>query len=79
LIHALGARHEQTRSDRDDNVEVKWNNIKSGKERNFYKADTKNNAPYDVSSIMHYRLNVSFICTMLKVWYFYIRLITLKS
>lgn len=35
LCHALGLFHEMSRSDRDDHVEILWNNIKSGKEHNF--------------------------------------------
>lgn len=35
LCHALGLFHEMSRSDRDEYVEILWNNIESGKEHNF--------------------------------------------
>lgn len=55
FIHALGFRHEQTRSDRDKHVKINWRNIKSGMDFNFKKYQTNNlNTPYDYSSIMHY-------------------------
>jgi len=53
--HALGFKHEQTRSDRDKYVRINWQNIRSGMAYNFKRADTNNlNTPYDYSSIMHY-------------------------
>ncbi|XP_028296462.1 high choriolytic enzyme 1-like isoform X2 [Gouania willdenowi] len=55
LIHALGFHHEHTRMDRDQFIDVHWDNIQPGKERNFEKkaGDTQNLA-YDLESIMHY-------------------------
>lgn len=52
--HALGLSHEQSRSDRDNYVEVLLNNVASGAQRNFAKRQTKNHTPYDFRSIMHY-------------------------
>ncbi|XP_075893836.1 high choriolytic enzyme 1-like [Nelusetta ayraudi] len=55
FIHALGFRHEHTRSDRDEYVKINWGTIKSGMQFNFKKGRTNNlNTPYDYSSIMHY-------------------------
>ncbi|XP_037084875.1 blastula protease 10-like [Pollicipes pollicipes] len=56
ISHALGFFHEQSRPDRDQYVEVLWDNIKQGKEANFR---IKENAEtlgvkYDFRSIMHY-------------------------
>lgn len=55
LAHALGVWHEQSRSDRDQYIEVIYSNIQSGLENNF---DIHSNArmfgPYDFDSIMHY-------------------------
>jgi len=54
--HALGLNHEQTREDRDDFVEILWDNIEPGQKGNF----NQNNAlqtdvgTYDFDSIMHY-------------------------
>ncbi|XP_078100755.1 hatching enzyme 1.2-like, partial [Sander vitreus] len=53
--HALGFRHEQTRSDRDKYVRINWENIDPEMSFNFDKQVTNNqNTPYDYTSIMHY-------------------------
>ncbi|CAL1573053.1 unnamed protein product [Knipowitschia caucasica] len=53
--HALGFKHEQTRSDRDQYVRINWNNIIPDMAYNFEKSDTNNlNTPYDYTSLMHY-------------------------
>lgn len=58
LLHALGFWHEQSRSDRDDFLEVLWENIQKGQEHNFNRYKPKdmdfNGGSYDFSSIMHY-------------------------
>jgi len=56
LMHALGFMHEQNRPDRDDFVDIKFENILEGRERNFKKyTDTYiTYGPYDYYSIMHY-------------------------
>ena len=61
LGHAVGLYHEHRRADRDEYVEIKWENIEEGKEHNFDKlepgaANTLGYA-YDYESIMHYRAN----------------------
>ncbi|CAB3992768.1 MAM and LDL-receptor class A domain-containing 1-like [Paramuricea clavata] len=63
LMHALGFWHEQSRPDRDEYVEIFWENIKKGKDRNFKKyshglVDILG-TNYDFESVMHYR-NKSF-------------------
>ncbi|GBP54866.1 Zinc metalloproteinase nas-14 [Eumeta japonica] len=58
LLHALGFMHEQSRPERDDYVDIRYNNIKPGSELNFKKADQKETADfgvtYDYNSVMHY-------------------------
>merc|ERR1712110_699368 len=56
LMHAIGYKHEQSRSDRDNFVEIKWDNIKDGKEGNFRKCTSCDlqGLPYDIGSVMHY-------------------------
>ncbi|XP_078348661.1 zinc metalloproteinase nas-15-like [Oculina patagonica] len=58
LMHALGFWHEQSRTDRDDYLEVLWENVKKGQEHNFnrYKPEQQDptGSSYDFSSIMHY-------------------------
>ncbi|XP_046478181.1 hatching enzyme 1.2 [Neodiprion pinetum] len=58
LMHALGFYHQQSAADRDDWVEIHWDNIQEGKEHNFKKYDNKTvtdfGIPYDYKSIMHY-------------------------
>jgi len=61
--HAIGFHHEQSRPDRDNHVNIHWENIIEGNERNFAKYTvaqvTTHEVPYDVGSIMHYGSNVS--------------------
>ncbi|XP_057686478.1 high choriolytic enzyme 1-like [Corythoichthys intestinalis] len=55
VLHALGLHHEQVRSDRDEHVNILFENIMPGAERNFEKVNTNNlGTPYDFDSIMHY-------------------------
>ncbi|XP_021955270.1 zinc metalloproteinase nas-15 [Folsomia candida] len=58
LMHAVGFWHEQSRFDRDDHVNVYFQNIQSGMEFNFRKYTWNYiqnlSAPYDLSSVMHY-------------------------
>nr|XP_006626070.1 PREDICTED: meprin A subunit alpha [Lepisosteus oculatus] len=58
LLHALGFYHEQSRTDRDDYINIWWNEVLPGMEHNFVKYDdsfiTDLNTPYDYESIMHY-------------------------
>jgi PKD repeat protein len=56
FLHALGFYHEQSRADRDEHVDIHWENIRSGMESNFNKGAsvTASVGPYDVKSIMHY-------------------------
>uniref|UniRef100_H3CLP7 Metalloendopeptidase n=1 Tax=Tetraodon nigroviridis TaxID=99883 RepID=H3CLP7_TETNG len=61
ILHALGFYHEQSRYDRDDYVEIVFENIQSGKENNFRKVNKNdsitNGVPYDYLSVMHYGKN----------------------
>ena len=56
--HTLGFFHEQSRSDRDNYVNIIYSNIAPFREINFEKySDTEVNnfnIPYDLSSDMHY-------------------------
>ncbi len=59
LGHAVGLFHEHTRNDRDNYINVQWENIVQGKEFNF---DILNSnatllGEYDYGSIMHYGEN----------------------
>ena len=58
VMHALGFFHEQSRPDRDDYVNVLWENIKDDMESNFKKQQTNVDSlgvPYDYRSILHYQ------------------------
>jgi astacin len=54
--HALGLWHEQSRSDRDAHVTIKWENIEPRHQHNFDKhvQDGTDLGSYDFTSIMHY-------------------------
>ncbi|XP_053304519.1 astacin-like metalloendopeptidase [Spea bombifrons] len=55
IQHALGFYHEQSRSDRDNYIDVLWEFINEDNWGNFEKVDTRNmDLPYDYSSVMHY-------------------------
>ena len=55
LLHALGVMHEHTRDDRDDFVQVNFDNIRSDKEHNFETSKFAfDSGRYDYESIMHY-------------------------
>jgi astacin len=54
--HALGLWHEQSRNDRDDYVDVRFENIYRGYEHNFQiqSSNGEDIGEYDYASIMHY-------------------------
>nr|XP_012304229.1 meprin A subunit alpha isoform X1 [Aotus nancymaae] len=58
ILHALGFYHEQSRTDRDDYVNIWWDEILPGYQHNFNTYDdsfiTDLNTPYDYESVMHY-------------------------
>jgi len=56
VFHALGYWHEQSRPDRDNYVDILWDNIYAGFEYNFYKQKRINSLgdSYDYASVMHY-------------------------
>jgi len=56
LGHAMGLHHEQCRSDRDDHVQVLYENAHPNQRFNFKKAEGFSNfgMEYDYCSVMHY-------------------------
>lgn len=58
FIHALGFYHMQSTHDRDNYVEIKWDNITPGMAHNFEKYNSNVVADYDITydynSVMHY-------------------------
>ena len=59
-MHALGYQHEQQRSDRNNFIEMLWNNIEGGRnEVNMRQEDTLDQTSFDVASILMYGLYVS--------------------
>ena len=56
LMHTLGMRHEQTRNDRDDFVEINWDAINPGAVGNFIiQPNMTDDGPYNFDSVTHYR------------------------
>ncbi|MFT5757776.1 MAG: hypothetical protein ACI9LM_002512 [Alteromonadaceae bacterium] len=56
--HAVGFFHEQTRTDRDNYIDILWQNIQSNMSYNFQKITRQqgqDHQAYDYHSIMHYR------------------------
>ncbi|KAI4481510.1 hypothetical protein M0804_009630 [Polistes exclamans] len=60
MLHTLGAYHEHMRSDRDEHINILWENIREGAQFNFKLLDVNTvnyyGLPYDYSSIMHYSM-----------------------
>lgn len=56
MMHTIGFVHEQSRLDRDDYVQILWQNIIPGMSRNFDKSPGTSpfGVEYDYSSVMHY-------------------------
>ncbi|XP_042875326.1 uncharacterized protein LOC122255359 [Penaeus japonicus] len=58
LLHSLGFFHEHNRPDRDSYVEILWDNISWGQDKNFRKRSYSTveliDLPYDFESVMHY-------------------------
>lgn len=55
IEHALGFLHEQTRTDRDQFVDIRWENITPGRESQFQiRPGSRDLFDYDYGSIMHY-------------------------
>uniref|UniRef100_A0A182NV53 Metalloendopeptidase n=1 Tax=Anopheles dirus TaxID=7168 RepID=A0A182NV53_9DIPT len=58
FLHALGFYHQQSASDRDEFVDIVWDNIEEGKEHNFNIYDSSTvtdfSVRYDYGSVMHY-------------------------
>ncbi|XP_076099707.1 blastula protease 10-like [Mytilus galloprovincialis] len=55
--HVAGMFHEHSRPDRDSNITVFLDNVKTGNEQFFNKHGTdteRTNEPYDIGSVMHY-------------------------
>lgn len=53
--HTLGLHHEQSREDRNEHVQILWDNIKAGMKGNFYRYRFgRDVGPYNVDSIMQY-------------------------
>lgn len=54
IAHAIGVEHEQSRSDRDNYVSIKYENIEDQNQYNFRKRSNRPDLIYDFNSIMHY-------------------------
>lgn len=63
LMHAAGFFHEQSRSDRDEYIEIVFSNVQPDATDQFEKYTLRTitllDLPYDYSSIMHYGMDQS--------------------
>ncbi|XP_030561570.1 seminal metalloprotease 1-like [Drosophila novamexicana] len=61
LLHTLGFLHQQSSPDRDDYVQIAWDNIQPDNISNFQKYNSSRvgnfGATYDYGSIMHYSVS----------------------
>lgn len=63
MLHAIGAQHEQSRSDRANNIRIRWDNTQPSESFNFDMKYTMNDRPYDLWSLMQYGLKVGLLIT----------------
>ena len=72
LMHTAGFWHEHSRADRDDYIEIIWDNIREESKGNFDKYTSEQidhlGAKYDKCSLMHYSTHSDFPLT--KVFQF---------
>ncbi|WP_308991877.1 M12 family metallopeptidase [Mariniflexile litorale] len=59
ILHAAGFYHEQARTDRDEYIEIVWDNVQSDEKHNFMKyidrgEEGEDIGEYDYNSVMHY-------------------------
>ena len=60
LAHAQGIIHEQSRPDRDQYINIKWENIGQPFKPQFgIHRSASDDGPYDLDSVMHYGDKVS--------------------
>ncbi|XP_048752331.2 uncharacterized protein LOC125663930 isoform X2 [Ostrea edulis] len=57
VLHALGAWHEQQRTDREGNIDMLFQNINPHALGNFELRQTREYAPFDLGSILQYGLS----------------------
>ena len=63
FLHAIGLLHTQARMDRDNFVQIFWENIHPDDKQNFEKHDSNHfGLPYDFHSLMHYGEYACNIC-----------------
>lgn len=54
LLHAVGFYHEQSRHDRDNHIDILWDNIKEDAKFNYLIEPSIAHGEYNYTSIMHY-------------------------
>jgi Astacin (Peptidase family M12A)/FG-GAP repeat len=61
MLHAAGLWHEQSRNDRNEFIQLFWENIEDGQGNGDYeiKSESADLGPYDFASLMHYHQHSS--------------------
>ena len=78
MLHALGQWHEQSRTDRDNHLNMRWDILGMSKQggANYGKFDTRDYYPYDYESIMQYSAGVHIYLSLCLIFLIFILIVS---